>query len=395
MDSLLQTIRDKIAAGAPLSRGDGIALMRHPNLLGIGAIANALRERLHGNVTYYNRNLHLNATNVCEANCLFCSFSRPREDMPQAYTMSVEAARMWMLERYRPGMSEVHVVNGLNPHLPFEYYEELLRMIRGNFPALHIKAFTAVEIHYFTGKFGMSCEQVLRRLMAAGLGSLPGGGAEVFSPRVRRKICRDKADADRWLDVHRTAHRLGLKSNCTMLYGTIETDEERIDHLLRLRALQEETHGFQAFVPLAFHNEDNRMGHLPPPTAVEDLRIIAVSRLMLHNIAHLKAYWVALGEKIAQTAQLFGANDIDGTVTEEKICHMAGAHAPPALTLERLRRIIRLAGREPVERNTMYRRMGSSLQHVEQQACAQVANAREPAAPPGAGNGGAQSFSIQ
>jgi aminodeoxyfutalosine synthase len=313
-----------------------------------------VRTKLHGTTTYYNWNLHLNSTNVCEANCLFCSFARLKTGMPQAYTMSVDDAERWILKRYQPGMTEIHIVNGLNPDLDFEYYELLLRMIREKFPALHIKAFTAVEIHYFAEKYKLSYREVLERLVDAGLGSLPGGGAEVFSDRIRKKICRDKADADQWLDVHRNAHQLGLKSNCTMLYGTIETFEERVDHMIRLRSLQDETRGFQVFIPLAFHNEGNRMERLPPPTATDDLRVIAVSRLMLDNIPHIKAYWVMLGIKTAQSALWFGANDVDGTVTEEKIYHMAGSHSPDALALGEIRHMITVAGFTPVERTTTY-----------------------------------------
>ena len=354
MKSPLAHIKEKVAANVPLSFEEGVTLFKHPNLLEVGQLANTARERLHGKVTYYNWNLHLNSTNVCEASCLFCSFARLEEGMPSAYTMSVATARKWISDRYRPGMTEIHIVNGLNPNLTFSYYEELLAMIRDEFPLLHIKAFTAVEIHYFAEKYNLSYEEVLKRLMAAGLGSMPGGGAEIFAPRVRKKICRDKVDGDGWIEVHRVAHRLGLKTNCTMLYGTIETDEERVDHLLRLRALQDETGGFQVFVPLAFHNEGNRMKNLPPPTGVEDLRIIAVSRLLLQNIPHLKAYWVMLGIKTAQLAQIFGADDIDGTVTEEKIYHMAGSQSPNALTIDEIKHVIRMAGREPVERNTTY-----------------------------------------
>jgi aminodeoxyfutalosine synthase len=227
-------------------------------------------------------------------------------------------------------------------------------MISSDFPALHIKAFTAVEIHYFAQKYGMSYAEVLSSLVAAGLGSLPGGGAEIFADRVRKKICRDKADGQEWLEVHRTAHKLGLKSNCTMLYGTIETAAERIDHMLKLRALQDETGGFQVFIPLAFHNDGNRMQRLPPPTATDDLRVIAISRLMLDSIPHIKAYWVMLGIKTAQTALLFGANDIDGTVTEEKIYHMAGSRSPDELALSDIRHLIESAGLIPQERNTTY-----------------------------------------
>lgn len=279
MDRFLTGIKEKIEAGEPLTREDGCNLFEHTDLLSIGQLANRVRERLHGDVTYYNWNLHLNTTNVCEASCLFCSFARLEEGMPNAYTMSIEDAREWIALRCQPQMTEVHIVNGLNPNLTFEYYEDLLRMIRSEFPRLHIKAFTAVEIHYFSQRYRMSYEEVLTRLLAAGLGSLPGGGAEIFSERVRKKICRDKADADSWLEVHRTAHKLGLYTNCTMLYGTIETVEERVDHLLRLRELQAETGRFQVFIPLAFHPEGNRMKRLPPPTGFEDLKVIAVSTL--------------------------------------------------------------------------------------------------------------------
>ncbi len=357
MDLFLKNIAEKISNGISLTHEDGCTLFSHPDLLSIGSLANTVRERLHGDITYYNWNLHLNSTNVCEADCLFCSFARLEEGMPSAYTMNIPTAREWIAKRYRPGMTEIHIVNGLNKNLTFDYYEDLLRMIRRDFPALHIKAFTAVEIHYFAEKYGMSYEQVLLKLIAAGLGSLPGGGAEIFSARVRKKICRDKVDAKGWLEVHRVAHRLGLRTNCTMLYGTIENLEERVDHLLQLRSLQDETHGFQVFVPLAFHNEGNRMENLPPPTGCDDLRIIAVSRLMLHNIPHIKAYWVMLGIKTAQLAQRFGANDIDGTVTEEKIYHMAGSQSPQSLTIKDLHHVIRAAGRVPVERTTVYERV--------------------------------------
>ncbi len=354
MDKFLCDIERKLENQEPLSLNDGCKLFEHPDLLAVGSLANKVREKLHGKITYYNWNLHLNSTNVCEADCLFCSFARLQEGMPSAYTMSVSQARQWIKERYRPGMTEIHIVNGLNPNLQFAYYEELLSMIRAEFPALHIKAFTAVEIHYFSQKFDLSYEQVIKRLIAAGLGSLPGGGAEIFADRVRKKICRDKVDADGWLEVHRVAHELGLKTNCTMLYGTIENNEERVDHLIRLRDLQSKSGGFQTFIPLAFHNEGNRMERLPSPTGVEDLRVMAVSRLMLHNIPHIKAYWIMLGIKTAQTAQLFGSNDFDGTVTEEKIYHMAGSRSPQDLSIPEIRHTIEQAGCIPVERNTTY-----------------------------------------
>ncbi len=350
----LTAIADKIQQAQRLDAGDGLTLLEHPDLLSIGQLANQVRERLHGRITYYNRNLHLNATNVCQADCLFCSFARIREGMPQARTMTVDDAMQWIENRYRPGMTEVHIVNGLHPGLPFDYYTELLRTIRDRFPDLHLKAFTAVEIHFFAEQFAMSYREVLEQLIDAGLGSLPGGGAEIFADRVRRKICKDKATADQWLDVHRTAHTLGLKSNCTMLYGTLERPDEIVDHLLRLRALQDETGGFQPFVPLAYHRENNRLGKLEEPTGADDLRIMAVSRLLLDNIPHIKSYWVMLGIKTAQLAQAFGANDMDGTVVEEKIYHMAGAKTPGALTVDRLRHLIEAIGRKPVERTTTH-----------------------------------------
>jgi aminodeoxyfutalosine synthase len=345
---------EKVAAQERLDFDDGRLLFSHPDLLAVGQLAHRVRQRLHGNITYYNRNLHLNVTNVCEADCLFCSFARLEEGMPSAYTMSHDQALAWIAQRYRPGMTEIHIVNGLNPKLPFRYYTDLLRIIRANYPALHLKAFTAVEIHYFAQKFGLSYHEVLEQLIEAGLGSLPGGGAEIFAPRVRRKYCPDKVDAAGWLEVHRVAHGLGLKSNCTMLYGSIERIEERVDHLLQLRALQDETHGLQAFIPLAYHRENNRLGKLEGPTAADGLRTIAVSRLLLDNIPHIKAYWVMLGVSTAQLAQRFGANDMDGTVIEEKIYHMAGATTPNALTVEQLCRQIRAIGCEPVERTSLY-----------------------------------------
>ncbi len=354
----LNCIREQILEDqAPLSPEDGLWLYKEARLLDLGSLADQIRRRLHGDVTYYNWNLHLNATNVCKADCLFCSFARLKTGMPEAYTMSVDDARDWILKRYRKGMTEIHIVNGNNPDLPFEYYLDLLRMIRSEFPELHIKAFTAVEIHHFHEMFGLSYKEVLIKLLDAGLGSMPGGGAEIFAPRVRKKICRDKATASEWLEVHRVAHNLGLKSNCTMLYGTVEQPEELIDHLVQLRDLQSETGGFQVFIPLAFHNQGNRMERLPSPTGVDDLRVIATSRLMLHNIPHIKAYWVMLGIKTAQTAQNFGANDFDGTVTEEKIYHMAGSASPNALTIDDIRRVIERAGCTPVERDTVYRKV--------------------------------------
>ena len=356
MTSSLTGIKDKLRDGEPLSFDDGVALYRHPNLLEVATLANEVRQRLHGDRTYFNRNLHINATNVCVASCMFCSFARLKPGDAGAYTMSHEEAWGKLRARVDAGepLTEVHIVNGLHDGLPFDYYEELLRGLKRLKPSIHLKAFTAVEIFFFHQHFGLPIRTVLERLHAAGMDSLPGGGAEIFAPKVRKKICDDKCTADEWLEVHRTAHQLGLRSNCTMLYGHIETDEDRVDHLLRLRALQDETHGFQTFIPLAFHPDGNALMRLPGPTGVEDLRTYAVSRLVLHNIPHLKAYWVMLGVKTAQSALWFGADDLDGTVQEEKIYHMAGAETPQAMTPAEIVRLIRTAGREPVERDTLY-----------------------------------------
>lgn len=354
--NLIARTRDKLNAGIPLSFDDGVALFAHPNLMELGVLANEVRERKHGARTFFNRNFHINATNVCVATCLFCSFSRLKEGDAGAHTMSLEEA--WgklraRVERNEP-VTEIHIVNGLHDGLPFSYYTDLLRGLKAIKPDIHLKAFTAVELFHFHKHYRMSIEDVLTQLRAAGLDSLPGGGAEIFAPRVRTKLCDDKCNGDEWLDVHRIAHKMGLRSNCTMLYGHIETIEERVDHMLRLRALQTETGGFQTFIPLAFHPDNNAMMKLPGPTAVEDLRTYAVARLMLDNIPHLKAYWVMLGLKTAQTAQWFGADDLDGNVQEEKIYHMAGAETPQTLNTDELVRLIVNAGREPVERDTLY-----------------------------------------
>jgi aminodeoxyfutalosine synthase len=350
------SIRDKVRDGEPLTLQDGVALFEHRNLLEVGALANEVRERLHGDRTYFNRNLHINATNVCEASCRFCSFARLEEGKPGAYTMSHEEA--WGKLRARMDandpITEIHIVNGLHPGLPFDYYTELLAGLKRIQPGIHLKAFTAVELHYYAKKYGFTYAEVITKLRDAGLDSIPGGGAEIFAARVRKKICDDKCTADEWLDVHRTAHGMGLRSNCTMLYGTIETVEERVDHMLRLRALQAETGGFQTFIPLAFHPDNNALMKLPGPTGVEDLRTYAVARLLLDNIPHIKAYWIMLGVKTAQSALWFGADDLDGTVQEEKIYHMAGAETPQAMSPAEIVRIIRNAGRSPVERDTLY-----------------------------------------
>jgi aminodeoxyfutalosine synthase len=356
----LAAIAGKLEASERLTLEDGVRLFQHPDLHAVGALANRERERRHGAVTYYNYNLRLEATNVCEASCLFCSFARLRPGDRGAYTMSVEQVLDKVRERADQPLTEIHIVNGLHPDLPFDYYLDLLRGIKRLRPDIHLKCFTAVEIAFFADTYGMSDAQVLTSLIAAGLDSLPGGGAEIFAERVRRKICHDKADADRYLAVHRSAHALGLRSNITMLYGHIETAEERVDHMIRTRALQDETGGLQAFIPLAFHPDNNQMRKLPAPTASDTLRVHAVARLMLDNVPHIKAFWIAAGVDVAQLAQWYGADDLDGTVQEERIYHMAGSRTPEALSTADIRRLIQAAGRVPVERDTLYNRIEGS-----------------------------------
>ena len=350
----LQDIAEKVLGRQRLDAHEGLRLFRSPDLAAVGVLANVVRERWHGDITWFNRNQHVNATNVCEASCIFCSFSRLKTGDPQAYTMSVAEAVGRVKALSEQFVTEVHMVNGLNPDLPWEYYLDILRGWKAARPDLHIKAFTAVEIHYFAEKYGMSYEDVLRALRDAGLDSLPGGGAEIFAARARKKLCNDKVDTDGWLDVHRTAHRLGMRSNCTMLFGSIERLDERVDHLDRLRALQDETGGFQTFIPLKFHNENNRLSRLDEPSDVDCLRTLAVARLYLDNFEHIKAYWIMLGIQLAQVAMSFGVDDIDGTVKEERIYHMAGAKTPQELTRNELMALIRRAGRVPVERDTLY-----------------------------------------
>jgi aminodeoxyfutalosine synthase len=350
----LLDISDKLDAGVRLSLEDGVRLFDCPDLLAVGALANREREKRHGARTFYNFNIRLEATNVCVASCLFCAFARLKPGDPGAYTMSLEEVWDKLRRRANQPLTEIHVVNGLHPDLPFDYYTEMLRGFKRIRPSIHLKCFTAVEIAFLADLFTMTDEQVLRELMAAGLDSLPGGGAEIFAERVRKKIAHDKCGSDRYLDIHRIAHGLGMRTNVTMLYGHIETAEERVDHMLRARAVQDETGGFQAFIPLAFHPDNNQMRKLPPPSAAETLRVHAVSRLMCDNVDHVKAFWIATGVEVAQTALWFGADDLDGTVQEEKIYHMAGARTPESMTTREIERLIRRAGREPVERDTFY-----------------------------------------
>jgi aminodeoxyfutalosine synthase len=320
----------------------------------LGQLANLVRERKNGNFAYYNINTHLNATNVCVYRCIFCAFRSDLRD-PKGYVMSDEQILARGQEAVDAGCTEMHIVGGLHHQKKFDWYLNLIRILHEAYPRLHLKGWTAVEINWFTHLTKSSVRQVLTELKQAGLGSLPGGGAEIFHPEVRDKICEHKADARNWLEIHRTAHELGLRSNATMLYGHIENAYHRIDHLLRLRELQDETGGFQTFIPLAFHPDNTGLSHIKKPSALMDLRTMAVSRLMLDNFDHLKAYWIMLGIETAQTALAYGADDLDGTVRHELIYHDAGAKTPEILSVDEIRRRITEAGREPIERDTLYR----------------------------------------
>ena len=356
-DPKLKEIRNKVEAGERLSLDDGI-LMYEPAIPvnDLGQLANLVRERINGNVGYYNINTHLNPTNVCVYRCTFCAF---RADLrsEKSYVMSDEQIIARGQEAVDNGCTEMHIVGGLHHQKKFEWYRDILQILTENHPSLHLKAWTPVEVNWFEFLTKRSIKEILQELLDAGLGSLPGGGAEIFHPEVRDKICEHKAETKAWFDIHRAAHEMGIRSNCTMLYGHIEKPFHRIDHLIRLRELQDETGGFQTFIPLAFHPENTGLSDIKKPTAVMDLRTMAISRLLLDNIAHMKAYWIMLGIGTAQTALSFGADDIDGTVRHELIYHDAGATTPELLTVERMEELIREAGREPVERDTLYRKV--------------------------------------
>ena len=353
-DPSLVPIAEKVEAGDRLSFADGVALYRSSDVLALGYLANLVRERLNGNRTYFNVNRHINPTDVCVAACKLCAFGKRVRD-PSNYTMSLEQVWHTAGVGYTEEVSEFHVVGGLHPQLGIDWFESMFRGLKERFPAVHLKALTMVEIGYLARRERISIRETLERLRDSGVDSLPGGGAEIFSERVRRIICDHKIDGNEWIETARTAHDLGLKSNATMLYGHIETEEDRVDHLLRLRELQDQTGGFQTFIPLAFHPENTPMSHLPMTSGFQDIKAIAVARLVLDNFPHIKAYWIMMTPKIAQVAQRFGADDIDGTVVEEKIYHDAGAKTPQALRRGQLLRLIRESGREPVERDTLYR----------------------------------------
>jgi aminodeoxyfutalosine synthase len=352
-DPRLEPIAAKVLAGERLDSNDGLILYGSPDVLAVGWLANYVRERLHGDIAYFNVNRHINPTNVCVAACKLCAFGRKKGD-PAGYTMALEEAWETAASGYSEAVTEFHIVGGLHPDLPLEYFLDLVKGLKERFPKVHIKAFTMVEVAYLARRAKLTIEQTLVKMRESGVDSMPGGGAEIFAARVRSIICDHKIDGEEWLTTARLAHKLGFKSNATMLYGHIENDEDRVDHLLKLRTLQDETGGFQTFIPLAFHPENTALDHLPVTTGLTDIRQVAVSRLLLDNFLHIKAYWQMLTAKIAQISLRFGADDLDGTVIEEKIYHDAGATTPQGMTRKELCRLITEAGRIPVERDTLY-----------------------------------------
>lgn len=356
LETPLQTIADKVHAGERLTFEDGVYLEESADLHTLGHLANIVRERRNGNFAYYNTNIHLNPTNVCVYRCRFCAFRADLKD-EKAYTFDEPMIKERVLEGRASGATEIHVVGGLHHKKKFDWYLDVVRTIHETCPEIHVKAWTPVEISWFSFITKKPIKWVLQQMVDAGLGSMPGGGAEIFDPEVRKQLCEHKADSDVWFDVHQSAHELGLRSNATMLYGHIEQARHRIDHLIKLRDLQDRTKGFQTFIPLAFHPDNTDLGDLQKPDGLRDLRTMAVSRLMLDNFDHIKAYWIMLGEQTAQLALSYGADDMDGTVVHELIYHDAGAETPEGKTVEELHQLIREAGREPVERDTLYRRV--------------------------------------
>jgi aminodeoxyfutalosine synthase len=352
-DPRLADIAGKLASSERLNRNDGLVLLETTDLINLGRMADAQRRRRHGDKAYFVYNQHLNYTNVCQNRCQFCAFARD-DGQQGAYTMTLAEVEAQLRRRIDEPIREVHMVGGIHPDLPFDYYVDLLETIKRVRPEATIKAFTAVEIDHIARRGGLTVEETLQRLKAAGLEMMPGGGAEVLSERIHDRLYHRKIDGNRWLEVVRAAHRIGLVTNATMLYGHIETPAERIDHLLALRALQDETGGFSAFIPLAFHPKNTRLNHIADTTAFDDLKTIAAARLLLDNIDHIKAYWVMIGEPLAQVALNFGADDLDGTIIEEKITHMAGATSAKGLGRAQLKRMISAAGFVPVERDAFY-----------------------------------------
>ena len=357
--STFETIAAKVRANQRISTDEALFLFASNDLLAIGELAAMANERKNGKNVFFNVNRHINPTNICVNRCAFCAFSRTAGE-EGAYTLALDEICYRAKEAEADGATEVHMVGGLHPDLAFEFYTGMLVAVRQAAPRLHIKAFTAVEIEYFSRIAGLSIEQVLERLKSAGLGSMPGGGAEILVEEVRQKICPEKISGARWLEIIRLAHQAGLKTNATMLYGHLETFADRVAHMELLRSLQDETYGFQAFIPLAFQPENSDLKlDIKATSGLDDLKTLAIARIFLDNFDHIKAYWIMLGEKIAQVALSFGVNDLDGTVVEEKIGHDAGAQSPQSLTKEGIIRMIRKAGKIPVERDTLYKAIRS------------------------------------
>lgn len=352
----LKTIGEKVLAGTRLSDADALYLFENAPLPYVGALANAVRERLHGNKTFFNRNFHIEPTNVCVFSCHFCSYSRVYAHRDEGWELSIEQM-MDIVKKYdgKPE-TEVHIVGGVHPKMNLEFFGELLRKIRAHRPDLHIKGFTAVELDYMFRKAKLSVEEGLQYLKEAGLQSLPGGGAEIFDAEVREKICADKVDGEGWLHIHETAHKLGMHSNATMLYGHVESYSHRVNHMRRLRELQGRTGGFNTFIPLKFRNGDNDMSHVPEVSLIEDLKVYSIARLYLDNFPHIKAYWPMLGRKNAQLSLAFGVDDIDGTIDDStKIYSMAGSEEQtPAMSTDEIVALIKNVKRQPIERDTLY-----------------------------------------
>ncbi|MGD9900743.1 MAG: aminofutalosine synthase MqnE [Calditrichaceae bacterium] len=351
--SPLRDIYDRVVNGERISPEDGLRLFQSNDILMIGKMANIIRERKNGKNAYFTMNQHINHTNVCRNDCLFCAFYR-KDGEEGAYRMSLDTVSQKLKERISENIREIHIVGGLDDNLPYEYYLDVVRVAKEIRPEANVKAYTAVEIAYFAERSGKSWEEVLDDLIKAGLNTMPGGGAEVFSQRVMRKLFMDKLTADEWIKIHHIAHNKGVRTNATMLYGHIETQEERIEHFVKLREAQDKSGGFLTFIPLAFHPENTKMRKLPRATGMTDLKNIAISRIMLDNFDHVKAYWVMLGTKLAQVALSFGADDIDGSVVEEKIYHMAGSDSAQMMSKEQLKRLITDSGHIPVERDALY-----------------------------------------
>lgn len=356
LDKGLKTIGEKVMSAERLTPEEGLILFEKGELAYLGALANAVRVRMHGDKTYFNRNFHIEPTNVCVFTCRFCSYSKLYKNREEGWELSIDQMLDIVKKYDGQPVTEVHIVGGVHPKMNLDFFVELLQKIRAHRPDLHLKGFTAVELDYMFRKAKVSVEEGMRILHDAGLQSMPGGGAEIFHPDIRAQICHDKVDADGWLHIHKTAHLLGMHTNATMLYGHVEEFWHRIDHMERLRSLQDQTRGFNTFIPLKFRNKDNEMSHVPETSVVEDLRLYAIARLYMDNFPHLKAYWPMLGRNTAQLTLSFGVNDLDGTIDDTtKIYSMAGAEEQnPSMNTAQLAMLIKQAGRRPVERDTVY-----------------------------------------